>query len=61
MQISQVVELENGAVKFEGNLSSKEVGFLVEWAVNNLIAQGIMPYVIEEGSTTMQDWDGQTQ
>lgn len=61
MQISQVVELEDGAVKFEGNLSPKEVGFLVEWAVNNLIAQGILPYVIEEGNTTLQEWDGTTQ
>ena len=43
MQVSQTIELPDGNVKFEGEFSAEEVGFLIEYALRDLIIQGLIP------------------
>lgn len=51
MQIKTSVELEDGSYTYQGTFSGKELDFLVEFAVNNLLMQGALPFVTEDGET----------
>lgn len=51
MQIRHSVELEDGSYTYQGNISGKELDFLVEYAVNSLLAQGALPFLHEDGET----------
>lgn len=46
MRIKTVSETPEGEVEFQANLSNEELGFLLEFAVNNLIAQGVVPFTM---------------
>jgi len=48
MNVNHVVELPDGAVEFKGNLSPKETAFLLEFAINNLLAIGALPFVKDD-------------
>lgn len=52
MQIKQSVELPDGSYTYQGNITGKELDFLVEYAINNLLMQGALPFLHEEGETT---------
>gem|GEM_PF-5126726 len=41
MQIKTIMEQEDGTAEFTANLSNNEVNFLLEFAINNLLAQGV--------------------
>ncbi len=45
MQIKQAIQTENGEVEFSGNLGEPEVAFLLEYAINNLMRAGALPFV----------------
>lgn len=51
MQIKHSVELEDGSYTYQGNISGKELDFLVEYAVNSLLAQGALPFLHEDSET----------
>lgn len=44
MEINQVVETPSGALKVEGTLSADELKFVVEFALNVLLARGTMSF-----------------
>jgi hypothetical protein len=45
LQIKHSIELPDGSYTYQGNISGKELDFLVEFALNNLVAQGAFPFV----------------
>ena len=45
MEIKSTVELENGAVEFTGTLDAEETSFLIEFAINHLLAMGVTPFL----------------
>lgn len=45
MKVSKVVETENGAVQFEGELSEKETDLVLQLGLNYLIRAGAFPAV----------------
>lgn len=47
MKINSVVELENAAIKFEGELSADEANLVIEIGLNYLIRQGAFPAITE--------------
>lgn len=49
IKISHSVELEDGTYKYQGTLEGRELDFLVEYAVNSLLAQGALPFLHEDG------------
>lgn len=49
MQIKHSVELEDGSYTYQGNITGRELDFLVEYAVNSLLAQGALPFLHEDG------------
>ncbi len=59
MQIKSTVELEGGEVEFTARLDEEETSFLLEFAINNLLAMGVTPFlpdnktIIAEESTTI--------
>jgi hypothetical protein len=52
MKINHSVELEDGSYTYQGNLTGKELDFLVEYAINNLLMQGALPFLHEGSETT---------
>lgn len=60
MNVSHVVELEDGSVEFKGNLKPNEVEFLVEFAINHLLAIGAIPFIKEEGQQLNLDFGTDT-
>lgn len=52
MHIKQSVELEDGSYTYQGNITGKELDFLVEYAINNLLMQGALPFLTEGSETT---------
>jgi hypothetical protein len=52
MQIKHSVELEDGSYTYQGNITGKELDFLVEYAINNLLMQGAFPFLTEGSETT---------
>lgn len=51
MNIKQSVELEDGSYTYQGNITGKELEFLVEYAINNLLMQGALPFLSENSET----------
>jgi hypothetical protein len=51
MKINHSVELEDGSYTYQGNITGKELEFFVEYAINNLLAQGALPFLTEDGDT----------
>jgi hypothetical protein len=60
MNVNHVVELPNGAVEFKGNLSPKEVAFLIEFSINHLLAIGALPFVEKNPNQLELDLSGTT-
>lgn len=52
MNIKHSVELEDGSYTYQGNITGKELDFLVEYAINNLLMQGALPFLNEASETT---------
>jgi hypothetical protein len=52
MNITHSVELEDGTYKYQGNITGRELDFLVEYAINNLLMQGALPFLNEGSETT---------
>lgn len=48
MIINHSVELEDGTYKYQGTLSGKELDFLVEHSINDLLARGALPFIHED-------------
>lgn len=48
MHIKQSVELEDGSYTYQGTFTGKELDFLVEYAVNQLLMQGALPFLSED-------------
>lgn len=44
LYIKQAVKMEDGTVEFSANLDEKEVAFLLELAINNLMRAGALPF-----------------
>lgn len=55
MLVKGTQELENGAVEFTAELNEEETSFLIEWAINNLLAQGIQPFLQEDNFVDLED------
>ncbi len=45
MQVNSSVELEGGKVEFNATLDAEETSFLIEFAINNLLAMGVTPFL----------------
>lgn len=52
MQISHSVELEDGSYTYQGTITGRELDFLVEYAINQLLMQGALPFLSEESEAT---------
>lgn len=52
MNINHSVELEDGTYKYQGTITGRELDFLVEYAINQLLMQGALPFLSEESETT---------
>lgn len=52
MQINHSVELEDGSYKYQGNITGRELDFLVEFAINQLLMQGALPFLTEGSEST---------
>lgn len=48
MKILHSVELEDGSYKYQGELSGKELDFIVEVGINTLLAQGAFPFIASD-------------
>lgn len=57
--------MPDGSYTYQGTFSGKELDFLVEFAVNSLLAQGAFPFVhadkFEESVSPYPDEDQKTQ
>jgi hypothetical protein len=51
VKINHSVELEDGSYQFQGEITGKELEFIVEYGMNNLMAQGALPFLSEAGDT----------
>lgn len=47
MKVNQVLQLPEGLVKFEGELSEKEANLVIELGLNYLIRAGAFPAITE--------------
>lgn len=45
MQVNSSVELEGGRVEFKATLDEEETSFLIEFAINQLLAMGVTPFL----------------
>lgn len=59
MQINQVIENENGSVKFSGELSGAELQFVVEVGLNFLMQQGALPFALVEEDASFVPGNGE--
>lgn len=48
MRITKTIERPDGAVTFQANLDPVEVGFLLEYAIMDLIEKGAAPFALAE-------------
>jgi hypothetical protein len=53
INISHSIELEDGTYKYQGIITGRELDFLVEYAINQLLMQGALPF-LSEGSDTAE-------
>lgn len=65
MEIKHSVEMPDGSYVYQGKFEGKELDFLVEFAVNSLLAQGAFPFVhqdkLDESVSPMPDENQPTQ
>lgn len=47
MKVNKIIELPEGAVKFEGELSEKETDLVMQLGLNYLIRAGAFPAITE--------------
>ncbi len=59
MHIDIKTKDEDGNVLFEGKLNRNEVGFLIQYAVNDLIAAGVQFHLDQEEDEDEDDDDAQ--
>lgn len=52
MNITHSVELEDGTYKYQGTITGRELDFLVEFAINQLLMQGALPFLMENSEAT---------
>lgn len=52
MHVKHSVEMEDGSYTYQGNITGRELDFLVEYAINNLLMQGALPFLHEASETT---------
>ena len=45
MKIKHSVQLPDGEYTYQGEFTGRELDFLVEFAINSLLAQGAFPFV----------------
>ncbi len=45
MEIKTTTELEGGEVEFTARLDQEETSFLLEFAINQLLAMGVTPFL----------------
>ena len=45
MEIKTATELDGGSVEFVARLDQEETGFLLEFAINQLLAMGVTPFL----------------
>lgn len=45
MHIKHSVELEDGSYTYQGSFEGRELDFLVEYAINSLLAKGAFPFM----------------
>ena len=50
MLIKKVIETEDGQVEFNANLAAVEVQYLLEFAINHFMRQGILPFAVKDDS-----------
>ncbi len=50
MEVKSTVHLEDGAVEMVARLDEEESAFLIEWAINHLLANGIQPFLDNDTS-----------
>lgn len=48
MKIKQAVELEDGSYVYQGEVTGPELKFFVEFAINELLMRGALPFLNDE-------------
>ena len=48
MRVKVAIPQEDGSVEFTAELNDTEVGFLLDYAINSLMAKGAIPFSIKE-------------
>lgn len=48
MQVKHAVELEDGSYTYQGEITGHELKFLVEFAINELMMRGALPFLSDE-------------
>jgi len=54
MEIKSVTTLENGDRDVVATLQDDETQFLIEFAINHLLAMGATPFMLDEGKVTKE-------
>lgn len=49
INIDHSVELEDGSYKYQGTITGRELDFLVEFAINELLMRGALPFLSSDG------------
>lgn len=52
ININHSIELEDGSYKYQGTITGRELDFLVEYAINQLLMQGALPFLTEGSEIT---------
>ncbi len=52
MEIKTTTELEGGEVEFVAKLDQEETSFLLEFAINQLLAMGVTPFLPDSPEET---------
>lgn len=55
MEIKHIVELEGNELEFSAVLDSEETAFLIEFAINNLLAMGVTPFLEKDKTILAQE------
>lgn len=48
MRIDHIVEKPDGSLRFQGTLEGPELAFVVEFALNQLLLEGALPFIAKE-------------
>ena len=61
IKINQCIETPDGKVNFQGELSKEEVDFCIEFAINNLVARGVVPFHLTDDLASIGPNTGEVQ